>query len=178
MSLEMALVVGASEPPLLEHTIGEALAIAARRWPEREAIVSRHQGVRMTWAAFDHEVSRLGAGLLALGLEPGDRVGVWAPNCAEWTLAQFATARAGLIQVNINPAYRVNELEYTLNKVGVRALICAERFKTSDYVGMVETLAPEAAADPDGRLSAARLPSLERLIKIGGARRAGLAAVR
>ena len=83
-------------------------------------------------------VDALAAGFLALGLEPGDRVGIWSPNCAEWALTQFAAAKAGLILVNINPAYRLSEVEYTLNKVGVKALVAAERFKTSDYVGMIE----------------------------------------
>ena len=115
-----------TEPALLEHTIGEALLRAAKRWPKQEALVSVHQGIRWTYEEFAFQVDRIAAGLLALGLKPGDRVGVWAPNCAEWTLAQFATARVGLIQVNINPAYRLSEVEYTLNKVGVKALICAE----------------------------------------------------
>jgi fatty-acyl-CoA synthase len=100
-------------------------------------------------------------------------VGVWAPNCAEWTLAQFATARARLIQVNVNPAYRLSELEYTLNKVGMKALITAHSFKTSDYVGMVEALAPEIAASTPGQLRAARAPQLKIVAKIGGERRAG-----
>jgi fatty-acyl-CoA synthase len=173
MSLQTSLATGPTSPPLLEHTIGEALAIAARRWPEAEALVSRHQNVRWTWVELDRRASEFAAGLLALGLEPGDRAGVWAPNCAEWTLAQFGTARAGMIQVNINPAYRLAELEYTLKKVGVRVLICADRFKTSDYVGMVETLAPELAKSGSGRLRSPRLPLLERVIQIGGTPRPG-----
>ncbi len=168
-----SLVRGAAEPPLLEHTIGEALALAVARWPQAEALVSVHQDIRWTWAEFGARVDALAAGLLALGLRPGDRVGVWGPNSAEWTLAQFATARAGLIQVNINPAYRLSELEYTLVKVGVKALIAAERFKTSDYVGMVEALAPEIAASSPGRFSSARLPDLRVVIQIGGTARPG-----
>jgi len=168
-----SLVIGATEPPLLEHTIGEALARAAALWPDAEALVSVHQGIRWTWAEFARRVDALAAGLLALGLAPGDRLGVWSPNCAEWTLTQFATARAGIIQVNINPAYRTSELEYTLQKVGVKALVCAERFKTSDYVAMVESLAPEVAACAPGRLSAAVLPDLKVLIQIGGTPRPG-----
>ena len=168
-----SLVRGATTPPLLEHTIGEALAIAVRRWPDVEAVVCVHQDIRWTWAQFAARVDAFAAGLLALGLEPGDRVGVWGPNSAQWTLAQFATARAGLIQVNINPAYRLSEVEYTLNKVGVKALVCAESFKTSDYAGMIETLAPEIALTRHGRLNAARLPDLTTVIKIGGAPRSG-----
>src|ERR1700761_1172205 len=101
---ELSLVKGETSPALLEHTIGEALERAVKHWPKAEALVSAHQGIRWTWAEFGQRVDTLAAGLLSLDLKPGDRVGVWAPNCAEWTLVQFATAKAGLIQVNINPA--------------------------------------------------------------------------
>ena len=124
----LSLVRGATMPALLEYTIGEALQRAIRQWPKQEALVSIHQGVRWTYEDLGYRVDEFAAGLLALGLQPGDRVGVWAPNCAEWALAQFATARVGLIQVNINPSYRLSEVEYTLKKVGVKALICAEKF--------------------------------------------------
>jgi fatty-acyl-CoA synthase len=166
-------VCGDTAPALIEDTIGAVLERAIARWPDVEALVSCEQGIRWTFAEFGRHVDRLAAGLLALGLVPGERVGIWAPNCAEWTLTQFATAKAGLIQVNINPAYRLAELEYTLNKVGVKALIAAEAFKTSDYVGMIETLAPEIAASAPGDLRAARLPELRIVAKIGGPRRAG-----
>lgn len=165
---QLSLVRGATEPALLEYTIGEALLRAARQWPKQEALVSVHQGVRWTYEQFSFEVDRLAAGFLALGLKPGDRVGVWAPNCAEWTLVQFATARVGLIQVNINPAYRLSEVEYTLNKVGVKALVCAEKFKTSDYVGMINELAPEIASSKAGALASKRLPELRIVVQIGG----------
>jgi fatty-acyl-CoA synthase len=166
-------VCGDTAPALIEETIGAVLERALARWPDVEALVSCEQGIRWTFADFGRRVDRLAAGLLALGLVPGERVGIWAPNCAEWTLTQFATAKAGLIQVNINPAYRLSELEYTLNKVGVKALISAEAFKTSDYIGMIETLAPEIAASAPGDLRAARLPELRIVAKISGARRAG-----
>ena len=130
-------------PSLIEDTIGAMLDRAVSRWPEREALVSVEQGVRWTYEEFGRRVDELARGLMSLGLERGDRLGVWAPNCAEWTLTQFATAKAGLIQVNVNPAYRLSELEYTLTKVGVKALVAAASFKTSDYVAMTETLAPE-----------------------------------
>lgn len=165
---QISLVRGATEPALLEHTIGEALLRAARKWPKQEALVSAHQGIRWTYEQFSFQVDRLAAGLLALGLKTGDRVGVWAPNCAEWTLAQFATARVGMIQVNINPAYRLSEVEYTLNKVGVKALVCAEKFKTSDYVGMINELAPEIASSKPGDLRSKRLPDLRIVAQIGG----------
>src|SRR3954466_10788214 len=117
MTLTTSYAIGATTPPLLEHTIGAALDLAVARWPDAEALVSRHQDIRWTWREFARRGDAFGAGLLALGLEPGDRVGVWGPNSAEWTVAQFATARVGLIQVNINPAYRLSEVEYTLRKV-------------------------------------------------------------
>ncbi|WP_340316116.1 AMP-binding protein [Rhizorhabdus argentea] len=169
---ELSHVGGAPEPPLLEHTIGEALELATQRWPEVEALVSRHQNVRLSWAGLKAAADAFAAGLLSLGLRPGDRVAVWAPNCAEWTIAQFATARAGLVQVNINPAYRPSELEYTLRKVGAKALVCAASFKTSDYIAMVEALVPEVAGAA-GAVMSDRLPALAHIIKIGGDHRPG-----
>jgi len=163
---QLSLVRGATEPALLEYTIGEALQRAVRQWPKQEALVSVHQGGRWTYEEFGWRVDQFAAGLLALGLKPGDRVGVWGPNCAEWTLAQFATARVGLIQVNINPAYRLSEVEYTLKKVGVKALICTEKFKSSDYVGMICELAPEIALYKSGETNSARLPDLRIAIQI------------
>jgi fatty-acyl-CoA synthase len=168
-----SLVRGASTRPLLEMTIGAALEATIQRVPHHDALISRHQHIRWSYLEFGHRVDALAAGLTALGLRPGDRVGVWAPNCAEWVLTQFATAQAGLILVTINPAYRLSEVEYTLNKVGVKALVCADRFKSSDYTGMIEVLAPEIGDSQCGQLSAARLPALQAVIKIGGAARRG-----
>ncbi|MBX3495113.1 MAG: AMP-binding protein [Parvibaculum sp.] len=165
-------VRGADAPPLREETIGQALAAAAVKWSDREALVSVHQNIRWTYRELNEKAEALAAGLLALDLARGDRVGIWAPNCAEWTLTQFATAKAGIILVNINPAYRLSELEYTLNKVGVKALIAPERFKTSEYVEMVETLAPEIAQST-GEISAAKLPHLKHAVQIGGTPRPG-----
>ena len=135
---------GPSEVPLLDTTIGGALRGAAARWGSELALVSRHQDVRWTWRELDAEVDRVATGLLQLGVVRGDRVGIWAPNCAEWTLIQFATARIGAILVTINPAYRTSEVEYALNKVGCSVLVCAPRFKTSDYTGMLRTIGAEA----------------------------------
>ncbi len=168
-----SIVRGAQTPPLIEQTIGEALDATVARVPDELGLISVHQGVRWTWRAFGRRVDALAAGFVALGYKQGDRVGIWAPNCAEWALMQFATAKAGIILVNINPAYRLSEVEYTLNKVGVRALVAAERFKTSDYAGMMEELAPEIARSAPGRLKSARLPALEAVVKIGGSPRAG-----
>ncbi|MDK2762298.1 MAG: AMP-binding protein, partial [Sphingopyxis sp.] len=166
-------VTGASEPPLIEHTIGDALALAAGRWGARDALVSVGQAIRWSFADLLDRADAFAAGLLALGLEPGDRIGIWAPNCAEWTLTQFAAARAGMILVTINPAYRLTEVEYTINKVGLSALVAATSFKTSDYPAMIEELAPETAVSRPGDLRAARLPTLRSLILIGEASRAG-----
>ncbi len=166
-------VRGAASPALLELTIGQALDAAAERWGAREALISVHQDVRWTFAELKSRAEALAAGLLALGMEPGDRIGIWSPNKAEWTLTQFAAAKAGLILVTINPAYRLSEVEFTLNKVGVKALVAAESFKTSLYADMIEALAPEIAACVPGRLEAARLPHLKAAIKIGGDPRPG-----
>jgi fatty-acyl-CoA synthase len=169
----MSYVQGDSTPALLDDSVGGVLEHAAQRWPDTEALVSVEQAIRWNYAELNLRVDEVAAGLLALGLQRGDRVGIWAPNCAEWTLTQFATARVGLIQVNINPAYRLQELEYTLNKVGVKALIVAESFKSSDYVRMLETLAPEIPCSRPGELHAASAPELRIVVKIGGAARPG-----
>jgi fatty-acyl-CoA synthase len=166
-------VRGAEAPPLLETTIGEALEAAAARWGGADALVSVHQRIRWSWATLAAKAHDMAAGLVALGLEPGERIGIWAPNCAEWALTQFAAAKLGLVLVTINPAYRLSELEYTLNKVGVRALVTAERYKTSAYAEMVEALAPELPDAFPGALQAARLPSLRAVIKIGSDPRPG-----
>ena len=164
---ELSYVHGASMVPLLGETIGAAFDRTVERFSDRPALVVRSQGVRLTWHEFAAEVEAVAAGLLALGLEPGDRVGIWSPNNAEWVLTQFATAKAGLVLVNINPAYRLTELEYALNKVGCRALVTATRFKTSDYLGMLTTLLPELAIAAPSQLSAARAPALRSVIQIG-----------
>src|SRR5579872_6341858 len=147
---------GASTMPLIGETIGVHFDKAAERWSERDALIVRHQKIRWSYGELKRKVDELAAGLLALGLEPGDRIGIWSPNNAEWAVTQFATSKVGLILVNINPAYRLAELEYALNKVGCRALITATAFKTSDYVGLLNTLAPELAHAQPGRLTTAR----------------------
>ena len=167
MNTRLSFVSGASTKPLIYRTIGNALQVTAETYPEQEALVVRHQDVRWTYQELNRRVDDFAAGLIALGFEPGDRVGVWAPNCAEWVLAQFATARAGLIQVNINPAYRTHELEYVLNKVSCKGLITANRFKSSDYIAMLQELAPELNSAEPGRLSAPRLPHLKAVIRLG-----------
>ena len=165
--LTQSYVHGVSMTPLIGETIGVHFDKAAARWGERDALIVRQQNVRWTYRELQTKVDALAAGLLALGLAPGDRIGIWSPNNAEWVITQFATAKAGLILVNINPAYRLSELDYALNKVGCKALITANSFKTSDYVGMLRELAPEIDRSAPGKLQAKRLPALTTLIRIG-----------
>jgi fatty-acyl-CoA synthase len=129
---------GVSDVPLLGETIGANLERTVSRFGDREAVVSCHQGVRMTYAEFDEAVDRIASGLIAAGIAKGERVGIWSPNCVEWVLVQFATAKVGAILVNINPAYRTHELDYVLRQSGVKLLVSARAFKTSDYMAMVE----------------------------------------
>jgi len=161
-------VCGVSDAPLLGDTIGRSLDHAVRRWGKREALVSPSHGVRWTWAEFAERVDALAAGFLALGLARGERIGIWSLNRPEWTLTQFAAAKAGLILVTINPAYRLSELEFALKKVGCAAIVTATSFKTSQYMEMLNTLLPELAGSTPGKLQAARLPDLRMVIQIGG----------
>jgi len=167
-------VHGASETPLLGVTIGQLFDRVAARAPNRDALIVRHQEIRWSYGELKRRVDAFAAGLVALGLEPGDRVGIWAPNGAEWVVTQFASAKAGLILVNINPAYRLAELEYALDTVGCRALITAAAFKTSDYIGMLRSLVPELDTARPGRLESDRLPDLRFLIRLGEEGTAGM----
>lgn len=162
-----AHVSGDRSVPLLDKTIPELFSDTVSKYATLDAAVFVGQDKRFTWSELSDTVDALAAGFLALGLEKGDRVGIWSPNRWEWLVTQFATARIGLILVNINPAYRLIELEYALNKVGCRALVTAAQFKTSDYLGMIETLAPELAKAQPGKLKAKTLPSLEIVIRMG-----------
>src|SRR3954470_9516462 len=137
---------GETSPPLLEETIGANLERIVAEHGDREALVEVATGRRWTYAELDAAVDALARGLLALGIEKGDRVGIWAPNCAEWTIVQYATAKVGAVLVNINPAYRTHELAFALNQSGLRLLFSAESFKASDYRSMIEEIRPEAHA--------------------------------
>jgi fatty-acyl-CoA synthase len=159
-----SLVRGSDTPPLLEDTMGRLLDRIAASHPEQPALVVGAQGVRMNYRQFHDEVERVAAGLLALGMAPGERIGIWSPNRAEWVLLQFAAPKAGLVLVNINPAYRVHELEFVLNKVACRALVLPRHFKTSHYLELLGELAPELAQSAPGTLHAARLPELREVI--------------
>ena len=145
---------GASPVPLLGETIGANLERTAARFADRPAIVSRHQDVRLSYAEFDAEVDRVARALLAAGFEAGERIGIWSPNRVEWALVQYATAKVGVVLVNINPAYRTHELRYALRQSGCRMLVAAPSFKTSDYVGMVDEVRGE-------------LPGLESAVFLG-----------
>ncbi len=162
-----AHVSGERSVPLLPHTIPAVFSQTAAKYGTLDAAVFVAQDKRFTWSELSDTVDALAAGFVALGLEKGDRVGIWSPNRWEWLVTQFATARIGLILVNINPAYRLTELEYALNKVGCKALVTAAQFKTSDYLGMIETLAPELATATPGKLKASKLPSLKIVIRMG-----------
>jgi fatty-acyl-CoA synthase len=168
-------VHGNSGPPLIGKTIGALLDEVSATDGSREALVVAHQKIRWTYSELKSRSDAFASGLLSLGLEPGDRVGIWAPNCAEWTIAQFATAKAGLILVNINPAYRLSELEHVLRTVGCRALISAARFKTSDYIAMIRELVPELG-NGSSELKSSRLPELRYVISIGDGSYAGCLA--
>ncbi|MCP5087741.1 MAG: AMP-binding protein [Rhodobacteraceae bacterium] len=157
---------GTSDQPLLFQTIGMALQGAAETWGDRDALVVRHQNIRWTYSDLLERVDAFAAGLIELGLQPGDRVGVWSPNNAEWVVAQLATARAGLIQVNINPAYRLRELEHALEVTDCKALILAERFKTSNYLEMIQSILPELATALPGKLRSEFFSSLSAVISI------------
>src|SRR6185436_1107611 len=142
----LAIESGSTTDVLLDETIGQNLARTVAEHGDGEALVSCHQGIRWTYREFAERVGSLARGLLSTGLEKGDRVGIWSPNYAEWTLVQYATTEIGVILVNVNPAYRTHELAYALNQSGCRLLFAAPSFKTSDYVDMVEQVRPDVGA--------------------------------
>ncbi|MDO9197709.1 AMP-binding protein [Rhodoferax sp.] len=163
-ALTCSLSSGTTDVPLIEQTLGEFFDAMVARQPDHEALVSVHQQQRYSYRALQTASNQLASALLGLGLQPGDRVGIWSHNNAQWLLMQLATAKVGLILVNINPAYRVAELDYALNKVACKALVTMARFKTSDYLGMLRELAPELNTALPGALQAARLPHLRTVV--------------
>ena len=167
---------GASAQALLGETIGEAFDRIVARAADCEALVVRQQRVRWAYRDLHARVDAFAAGLVALGIERGDRLGIWSPNNAEWVIAQLATARAGIILVNINPAYRVHELQFALSRVGCKALITATAFKGADYLDMLRELAPEIDQATPGELQAAAFPELRTIIQIGGSPSSGVLA--
>ncbi len=164
---EASFVSGTGDRPLLYRTVDGVLKSAVDEAPDGLALVVPYQSVRFTFAQFDREVERAARGMVAYGLKPGDRIGIWAPNCLEWLLTMFGAARAGLVLVNINPAYRTTELEFALRLVGCRALVFAPRFKGSDYMEMLHSLIPELRSAAPGRLFCAAFPELRLLVGLG-----------
>lgn len=156
-----------SRQPLIGKTIGQALDEAAEMYPDKEAFIYGIYGDRQTYKQLKEEVNSFAAGLLAIGIEKGDRVGIWGPNTREWVVTQFATARIGAILVNVNPAYRTMELEYALKKVGMKAIVSAHSFKTQDYYGMLRELCPELDDCIPGKLQSERLPEMRSIIMMG-----------
>lgn len=169
---------GPQDKPLLAMTIGQAFDATVARFAERDALVVRHQNLRYSWAGLAEQVDQCARALLALGIQAGDRLGIWAPNCAEWCITQFASAKVGAILVNINPAYRLSELEYALRQSGCSWIICADAFKTSDYHAMLLELVPELATCRPGELCSERLPDLRGAISLSATPPAGFLAWR
>ena len=167
-------VSGDRSAPLLRKTIPALFAETASRYAERDAAIFVDQGRRFTWQELSDTVDALAAALLSLGFRKHDRIGIWSPNRWEWVVTQYATARIGLVLVNINPAYRLAELEYALNKVGCKGLITASKFKTSDYLGMIMTLAPELRSATPGTLQSVKLPHLNTVIRMGEEKTPGM----
>jgi fatty-acyl-CoA synthase len=164
----LSYVSGPTDEPLRFLTIAQQLDKTVSRHGSRDAAIFEAEGLRLTWYDLQRKADELAAGLLALGLRRGNRVGIWAPNRHEWLVTQFATARVGLVLVNINPAYRRTELEYALNKVGCRALILARRYRSSDYLGMLGEIAPEIHFKGASEvLDSVRLPQLKHVVLLG-----------
>jgi fatty-acyl-CoA synthase len=158
---------GPTDLPMSSDTIGITFRKSAERFADRVAISSPWQNIRMTYGDLSNRVDAFAKGLLTLGLNPGDRIGLWSPNCVEWIIAEFAASAIGLVLVNLNPAYRARELEYALNKVGCKALVCATQIKTTDYLAILNELAPEISQCGPGDVRASRLPSLRTVIHLG-----------
>jgi fatty-acyl-CoA synthase len=163
----LSYVHGACDVLLIGETIGDLLDRVTEKIPDNEALVSCHQGLRYTYRQLQAACDLLARGLMACGIQKGERVGIWSPNYAEWVITQFATAKIGAILVNVNPAYRVHELEYALRQSRCRALIVAPPYKTTDFAALLREVCPELEDSAPGRLSAARLPQLRTVIALG-----------
>lgn len=165
---------GASTTQIIYKTIGRYFDEIVQEHPDNSALLVRHQGISWTYRELQARVDQLASGLLALNVRPGDRVGIWGPNSSEWVLVQLATAKIGAVMVCINPAYRLYELEYALNKVSCSVLICDVQFKSSDYLGMITTLAPELALSGQEHLQAEKLPHLQHVVRMGSEHTPGM----
>ncbi|NNG76747.1 AMP-binding protein [Acinetobacter sp. ANC 4277] len=172
--VRLSYAYGTSSQPLLGMTIGEKFDQACQQYAEQDAVVSVHQNVRLSYKQLQDQVNAFACSLLQLGLEKGDRIAIWSPNCVEWTITQFAAFKAGMILVNLNPAYKSSELEYVLNKVSCKALVIAPQFKSSNYQDILTKIAPEITESTDKKLSAKRLPHLKHIIKIDHEQHSGI----
>jgi fatty-acyl-CoA synthase len=172
--LKWSYVSGASTKPLLGITIGDKFDEICDRFPANEALVSRHQNLRYTYRQLKEAVEIAARGFMAMGFKKGERIGIWSPNCAEWAITQFATSKIGVILVNINPSYRLHEVEYALRQSGCSAVVIAPEFKTSNYTQMLFDLCPELNESEPGRLKSARLEGLRSVIRLGSERKPGM----
>ncbi len=163
-----------SDTPLLGLTIGDMLDQTVEKYPDQPALISRQQHIRLTYRQLQAQVNQCAKGLMQLGFQKGQRVGIWSPNRAEWCITQFATSKIGVILVNINPSYRLHELEYVLKQSGCTGIVLAPEFKTSNYTEMVTTLAPELAECEAGKLQAARFPELTTVIRLSSEKLPGM----
>ena len=168
-ALTKSYAAGSIETALLDSTIAAAFEQTVAQYPDHMGLVVRHQGIRWTYAQYQQKVNEFAMALKRLGVAKGDRVGIWAPNCFEWCLTQFATAKIGAIMVCINPAYRAYELEYALNKSGCKTLVTVDQFKTSNYIAMLQQLAPELNDSAAGQMHSAKLPQLRTIVQTGAA---------
>ena len=159
---------GISHEPLLGTTIGNKFDEIVSRFPENDALIVHHQNVKWTYSELQEQVNDCAKALIVSGIRKGDRVGIWSSNCCEWTVLQFATAKVGAILVNINPSYRIHELEYALNQSGCKMLVLADKFKSSNYEKMIMELAPELSYANIGKLHATILPELTTVISLSG----------
>lgn len=174
MSTNLSYAAGTTEFSLLNTTIGQAFDEVTEKFPDRPGLIVSHQNIRWTFSDYRKHVDQLAAGLVKIGVRKGDRVGIWSPNCYEWSLTQFATAKIGAIMVCLNPAYRLNELEYALKKSGCHAIIAAESFKTSEYLVMLGALLPELDDCAPGELASTNFPNLKSVIRLGDAKTPGM----
>ncbi len=165
---------GTCDKPLIGMTIGDMFDTTVARFPNHDALIVCHQEIRLTWSQLKDKVDQAARAFLAIGVQRGDRVGVWSPNRAEWTITQFATAKIGAILVNVNPAYRLHELEYALNQSEMRFLVTADHFKSSQYTQMLLELAPELKMSAEGKLKSMKLPHLQGVINLDSAKHPGM----
>ncbi|NRA52774.1 MAG: AMP-binding protein [Gammaproteobacteria bacterium] len=165
--LTQSYLCGAANDQLIYQTLGQYFDLIVSRFPDNQALVSCHQDIRWTYRELQQQVDLFATGLLKLGLEKGDRLGIWGPNSADWLITQMASAKIGVILVCLNPAYRISELEYALKKVECKAIVTAPKFKSSDYLDMLQQLLPELSLSQPGKLKSALLPELRLVIRMG-----------